>query len=150
MNHSIRPIEKREVNKKKIIERKGKISKMWKRVNDVRIVGVRERFNEEKGMKMRRSKLEIIDRKEELMLADSEDMPETNPEEEMKAETWLCFGETAHAQMCVFLLIAPSSARLAKTHCFGQPNERLSGCWGSPVVFAWAHGLPFGRPWGPF
>ena len=45
---------------------KGKISKTWKRVNDVRIVGVRERFNEEKSVKIQRSKLEIIDRKEEL------------------------------------------------------------------------------------
>ena len=62
----------------------------------------------------------------------------------------LPFGESGHAQMCVFSLIAPSSTRLAKTHCFGQPNERLLGSLRFLIVPAWTHGLPFGRPWGPF
>ena len=47
MNHSIRPIEKIEVNKKKTAEKNYKISKMWKRVNDVRTVGIEGMFNED-------------------------------------------------------------------------------------------------------
>ena len=42
----------------------------------------------------------------------------------------LPFGESGHAQMCVFSLIAPSSTRLAKTQRFGRHTGRLLGLLG--------------------